>query len=49
MQAFASGSFLYLSSHEVSDERSCHVVKTTRQVALFLTGIAFMAVVAIWT
>ncbi len=48
LQAVASGSFIYLAIHEVSEERACHVVKSTHQVALVVIGLAFMSIIAIW-
>jgi hypothetical protein len=49
MQAFACGSFIYLALHEISDTSCCRVVSNGAQIGLMFSGIAAMAVLAVWT
>jgi zinc transporter 1/2/3 len=47
-QAFASGSFIYLAMHEISDPNCCHHVKAYQQIGLLCSGVLVMALIAVW-
>ncbi|KAG7379953.1 hypothetical protein PHYPSEUDO_007897 [Phytophthora pseudosyringae] len=44
----ASGSFIYLAFHELSEENASQETNAAEKLALFSTGIASMAVLAAW-
>jgi zinc transporter ZupT len=47
IQAFAAGSFLYLAVHEIMDSQCCSHVGAPTQVGLLMTGVVFMALIAL--
>jgi hypothetical protein len=48
LQGMASGSFLYLCFHEISDEKRNKLVPVWLQASLVLLGLTCMAILCIW-
>lgn len=46
--SIASGSFVYLSFHEMSDEHACQGASPVQKIVLFGCGLLSMAALAIW-